>query len=259
MVKGYATAEGLRRPSKILVSKRSESKSAALAAEFPALVQVVENDQVVAGSDIVFVGLLPGVARELLPVMPFGGASCTKLIISMMAAVDIGELRTLCLGTNSDEKLNQLVVRTVPLPSVVRHKGPILCHPAHPTQLAILDIVGTPVACTEEAEMKPLVCLTGHISSFFELMRTSESFMTDNGVSATAARTFVSAFYSSMAENTEISLESLADMAEEAATPGGINEQGLAMLRETDHFRHQTQSLEQVYQRLLGKYNYVPK
>ena len=45
------------------------------------------------------------------------------------------------------------------------------------------------------------------------------------------ARKFVSSFYSSMAAATETNPDSLADMAEEAATPGGINEQGVDILR----------------------------
>jgi len=126
--------------------------------------------------------------------------------------------------------------------------------------ISVLEIVGTPVSCQDESEMKPLVCLTGHISSLYELMRTSETFMTANGVGATAARTFVSAFYSSMAANTEVSDHSLADMAEEAATPGGINEQGLDFLRnDTQHFQNQTASLNQVYDRLLGKTTYAKR
>ena len=253
MVKGYASAPGNQRPARILVSKRSEDKSSALAAEFPDLVQVVDNEEVVAGADVVFIGLLPAVSREQLPKMPWGGSTSTKLVISMMAAVDIGELRK-----NIDIPHTQLV-RTVPLPSTARRAGPILVHPILQSCIDVLDIVGTPVACDKEEEMRPLVCLTGHISSFYQLMQTSERFMLDNGVAAAPARTFVSAFYASMATATEISPHSLQEMAVEAATPGGINEQGLDILLGTDHFGSQTDSLSQVYQRLLGKVPYVRK
>jgi pyrroline-5-carboxylate reductase len=64
MVKGYASAPAPQRPKRILVSIRSEEKSAALAAEFPDLVTVCANNDLVEGSDIVFIGLLPPVARE---------------------------------------------------------------------------------------------------------------------------------------------------------------------------------------------------
>jgi len=253
MVKGYASAPGDEKPARILVSRRSEGKSSALAAEFPDLVQVVENEEVVAGADVIFIGLLPAVSREQLPKMPWGGSTSTKLVISMMAAVDIGELRN-----NIDIPHTQLV-RTVPLPSTARRAGPILVHPVLQNCIEVLEIVGTPVACDKEEEMRPLVCLTGHISSFYQLMQTSEQFMLDNGVGAAPARTFVSAFYASMAAATEISPHSLQEMAVEAATPGGINEQGLDILLDTEHFQSQSDSLNQVYRRLLGKTPYVKK
>ena len=171
----------------------------------------------------------------------------------MLAAMDIGELRSLIRVPHSQ------LVRTVPLPSTARRTGPVLVHPICPAAIEILDVVGTPVACDREEEMKPLVCLTGHISSFFALMQTSEQFMIDNGVGEVIARKFVSAFYSSCASATEVSHDTLEEMAFEAATPGGINEQGIGILRSTDHFTAQTDSLNQVYQRLLGKVPYVKK
>ena len=169
MVRGYATARGTQRPRAILVSKRTEGKSLALAAEFPECVEVCEdNADLVNRSDVVFLGLLPPVAKELLPGMPFGGASSSKLIISMLAAMDIDELRALCSGVP-----NSQIVRTVPLPSVARHQGPILVHPCHMNCISVLDIVGTPVLCEKEEEMKPLVCLTGMCTATFMCLPTA--------------------------------------------------------------------------------------
>ena len=117
------------------------------------------------------------------------------------------------------------------------------------------------MACAEEKEMTPLVCLTGHISPFFELMRTTESFMTDSGVDAKVARQYISSFYSSLARGTEatVDTDTLAEMTDEAATPGGINEQALEYLQGTDHFDLQTASLGRIMDRLMGKLTYVPK
>jgi pyrroline-5-carboxylate reductase len=83
---GYCTLPPEQRPRKILISERSTEKSAALAARFPEIVEVVaDNEDIVRRSDVVFIGLLPAVAREVLPVMPW--ENC-KLIVSMMAAVN---------------------------------------------------------------------------------------------------------------------------------------------------------------------------
>lgn len=174
MVRGYASNAG-NLPSKILVSRRSAEKSQALQSSFPDLVEVVEeNAEIVSRSDFVFIGLLPAVARAELPALPFRS---NHLIISMMAAVDYAEVQNLIRVDNYDN-----VVRTVPLPSVARRSGPILLFPKHNQDICnLLSAVGTPVPCENEAQMKPMVSVTGHISSFYELMRTSQQFLEDSG------------------------------------------------------------------------------
>lgn len=249
MVRGYAGSTSA--PRRIIISPRNEEKALALQAEFPDLVTIAtSNEQVVSEADVIFVGLLPAVAREVLPVMPFSGQ---KLVVSMMAAVDLAEIRALCGDVPAD-----CIVRTVPLPSSARRQGPILTHPKIAVFDSILGVVGTPVTVDTEAEMKPLICLTGHISSFFELMKTTEEFMVHQGVEPRTARTYVSSFYSSLAQGTETSHETLADMAVEACTPGGINEQCMRILKTTDHFPSQTNTLTAILKRLQGLETYVP-
>lgn len=256
VVRGYCNAPHPYRPKAVLLSPRSADKAAALKAEFPDLVEIAScNEDVVRDADVVFIGLLPKVAREILPTLPFGGNDSKKLVISMMAAIMIEEMRTL-VAVPADQ-----LVRTVPLPSSARREGPILSHPQNVACEEVLRVVGTPVACKLETEMTPLVCLTGHISPFFELMRTTEKFMTDQGVAPGEARQYVSSFYSALANATveTVGKESLEEMTEEAATPGGINEQALEYLQGTDHFELQTASLNKILLRLQGKETYTPK
>lgn len=73
------------------------------------------NEELVSSVDVVFIGLLPGPARDTLPNLPFRK---DQIIISMMAAVDIGEL--IKLSYNADAKN---IVRTVPLPSNSHRTG----------------------------------------------------------------------------------------------------------------------------------------
>lgn len=53
---------------------------------------------------------------------------------------------------------------------------------------------------------------------------------------AGTARAYVSSFYSSLSASTLLSSDSLAEMREEAATPGGLNEQSLRSLKGGEHF-----------------------
>ena len=171
--RGYAShPDASKKPRRILVSKRSHDKSSALVADFPGLVEVAENEQVVAESDVIFVGLLPQVAREIMPALPF---TAEKLVVSMMAAVDYAEVLSLTKMSADN------VVRTVPLPSNATRQGPILVHPRHAVLQQVLDYVGAAVLCATEDEMKPLVSITGHIAPFYELMRVSQVWAVQNG------------------------------------------------------------------------------
>lgn len=142
----------------------------------------------------------------------------------MMAAVDY---ETLLLQTGT---AMIKTVRTVPLPSAAVRTGPILCYPPNDHAAGVLRIVGTVVQCADEAQMKPLVSITGHISHFYEMMQVAQGWAVSNGtavvclsdccdlfvntltiisgVDGAAARQFIAAFYSSMAQNAERSSES---------------------------------------------------
>jgi pyrroline-5-carboxylate reductase len=173
MCRGYSSSDPAVRPSKILVSRRSSDKSAALAKEYPDIVEVVDsNEQIVAEADVIFIGLLPAVAREVLPTLSFAPG---KLVLSMMAAVDYSEV--LALTRCAEES----IVRIVPLPSSAKRCGPILMYPSNANADSMLSIVGTPVVCTSESEMKPLISVTGHISSFYELLRITQNWTVRNG------------------------------------------------------------------------------
>jgi pyrroline-5-carboxylate reductase len=201
VVRGFCS-HPTKTPKKILVSARSVDKSAVLKRDFTDLVEVIEeNSYIVENADVVFIGLLPAIARSELPNLPFRS---TQLIISMMAAVNIEEVHALI---RIEDHSN--TVRTVPLPSSARRSGPILLFPTHPQVFSILEMVGTTVVCDSEVLMKPLVSVTGHISSFFELMRTTQNFLVESGLVEESARKFVTSFYLSLAENAFLSDESL--------------------------------------------------
>ena len=204
------------------MSLRSAEKSAALKAEYPELIVVMaSNEELVIQSDIIFIGLLPAVAREILPQLVFNES---KTIFSMMAAIDYDEMAGLLkLTSPSVDNL----VKTVPLPSTANRCGPAVMYPPNSRLEAILRVVSTPIVCETEANMKPMISITGHISSFFELMNTSQQFIESHGIDKVTARQFVTSFYSSLAQGAERSSESLEDLSEEAATPGGLNEQVL--------------------------------
>ena len=66
---------------------------------------------------------------------------------------------------SSSDVCSGKVVRTVPLPSAAKRSGPILMYPPNPIIQGILSPVGTPIVCQTEAEMKPLISITGDLNT----------------------------------------------------------------------------------------------
>lgn len=188
MIRGYCSQSP--RPKRVFVTRRSAEKSRILAEEFPDLVEVSDSaEYVVSQSDVVFLGLLPGGARELLPTLSFE----EKYVISMMAAVNFDEV----LSLTHVEAAKCLKI--VPLPSSSRREGPIVAFPKTSPMDFIVKTVGTMVSCDTELQMKPMVAITGHISPLFELMRTTQAFLISKGISEEMSHDYVAAFYAGLA------------------------------------------------------------
>jgi pyrroline-5-carboxylate reductase len=194
MIRGYCSQSP--RPRRVFVTRRSEEKSRLLQEEFPDLVEVSDSAEYVAAqSDVLFVGLLPGGARELLPTLSFGG----KYVVSMMAAVNFDEVLSLTRVPAAR------CLKIVPLPSSARREGPIVAFPKTSPVDFIVKTVGTMVSCDTELQMKPMVAITGHISPFFELMRTTQSFLLSKGISEEMSHDYVAAFYAGLASGAAVS------------------------------------------------------
>lgn len=83
LCRGFAGADGIHKPRRIIVSRRNEEKSSKLLSEFPDLVTIEDdNARLVADSDIILIGLLPTVARTIIPEIAF---QSNKMVISMVS------------------------------------------------------------------------------------------------------------------------------------------------------------------------------
>lgn len=102
----------------VLVSRRNEAVSHQLKRSDPAI-EVVGNQDVVDGSDVVVLCLPGGVAPRVLPPLRFRE---DVSVVSVMAEVDLTSLRSFCAPAHR-------IIRTVPL-GLVEHGGyPIPTYP----------------------------------------------------------------------------------------------------------------------------------
>ena len=239
---GYASDNGWQ-PSSITVSNRTLSKANALKELNPTLVTIEpDNQKIIDASDIIFIGLLPNVAKQQLPTLDFKG----KSVISMMATISYDELLRILPNATGN------VIRTVPLPSASTRTGPILAYPENELT-SYLDYIGTAVVLKTEEEMTVLTGMTAMISFFYATCDEFHQWNVNKGVESKASRDFISSFFASLANAGAASTESFRDMAIEAATPGGLNEQTNAGLQKTGAYSLMSDQLDIIYNRLTNK------
>jgi pyrroline-5-carboxylate reductase len=148
VVTGFCS-EGGWQPQHVTVSARTKAKADALVAKFPTRVRIgATNQETIDQSDVIFIGLLPNVAKEELPTLTFAPH---KRVVSMMATIPYDELVALVRLPREN------VVRTVPLTSASKRSGPILAFPVNEFARDLLTQIGTPVMVASEAEITTLV------------------------------------------------------------------------------------------------------
>lgn len=236
MVEGLcaAPAPGER----IVVSPRNAENAAKLTRRFGSVAVAPDNQGVVDASDIVFLAVRPPVASEVVAALRF---RAEQTVISLVALHPREEMRALTQPA-------AILVRAVPLPSAARRLGPIAYFPREERVEALLTRIGTPVAAPDEAAFHRLWSLTGLISPFAALIEEWQGWAEAGGVGRAAAEQYVRAFIhclSVMAQDAPP-----ADLARRAATPGGINEQALRVLREADGFAPFRAALDSVFARM---------
>ncbi|KAL0589638.1 hypothetical protein ABG067_002187 [Albugo candida] len=244
VINGFCSENG-KRPQHVYISARSKKKSDALVHAHPQRITVLDDNQaIIHNSDVIFIGLLPNVAKELIPKLHF---PTNKIVISMMATIPFDQL------LNWTQLPSSQVVRTVPLPSAAKRSGPVLAYPKHEMVEKVLSEIGTPVMVQNESEITTLTGVTALISFFYANCANIQQWNVNNGVGEESARFFISSFFKSLAESGYESKESFTEMAEEGATPGGLNEQVHRGLLASGAYTLITDQMDGIFKRLSGR------
>ena len=146
MLKGLCSSD--KPPEKIRVSDKIHEKAAALAARFPQVTALKENQAVVDASDCVFICVLPQIAPDVLKALRFRKE---QTVVTVVAIRPLAEISAYVFPA-------QTVVRAVPLPTVARHIGPVVFYPNVAQVSDLFAKIGTIVPAQSERE---LIVLSG--------------------------------------------------------------------------------------------------
>lgn len=195
----------------IIVSERSRARSADLAARFG--VQVACNQGVVDGSDVLFLGLLPEQAAEVLPTLAFRPG---QRVISFMAGVALDTLKALTAPADPEAVM-------LPFPGIAKGGSPIIAM----GQTDLIEAIFTPqnsvYSVENETELAAYLSAQAVLSPAVKLVADAASWIAPKVGNPAQAEDFLRVLVGSSLMTNEIT-----PLLQALNTPGGYN----ARLRE---------------------------
>jgi pyrroline-5-carboxylate reductase len=212
---------------RILVSPRSEEVSRALAERYSNVERAGSNAAVVAGSDVVFLGMRPSQFAEAAKDLPF---RADQTVVSLLAGVACAALGEVVAPATR-------ILRCIPLPTIRLRKGPVALYPPDRRIEELFAGLGALIVVDRESDLFAMSTASAMMSSHYETQNTVIGWLLSRGMPDDAAAHYVRSLYSGLAA---VGLD--AYRRGEAVDPahhetkGGLNECGRRHLRDAGWF-----------------------
>jgi pyrroline-5-carboxylate reductase len=255
---------------KIVVTRRSERKSSLLQNQFPHLVSVLdENQMVVDLADIVFLTVLPQQTSQVLRELQFDPRR--HVLVSLVSTSTLDAL------SNDSQLPPRNVFKMICLPAVSYNDGVCLLQIPRVDELSeeseeitddsntallheVLSTLGSVVKANTDHEMSALMVPSGLMGSFYAVLRNNRDWLTQNApdVSTAEATNLVLRYYASMIQDAlrASEVDGANDVLEQRIaeqTPGGLNEQGIANAEKLGVFQSYNQMQDAMRKRISGE------
>jgi pyrroline-5-carboxylate reductase len=202
-----AVVEGIAKDGhQITVSERSRARSADLAARFG--VSVADNQGVVDASDVLFLGLLPGQAAEVLPALAFLPG---QRVVSFMAGVTLDGLAPLVAPADH-------VAQMLPFPGIAQGGSPIIAMGRTSLIDEIFAPANTVYAVADEAELTAYLCAQAVLSPAVKLVADAARWIVPKVADPAQAEDFLRVLVGS-----SLMANDLGPLLQALNTPGGYN------------------------------------
>ncbi len=238
VVEGLVTAPGQAPP--LLLSPRNVVKSAALAQRFPTVTVAENNQAVLDSSRTVFLSVRPHAVAEALRSLHFD----PRHTIVSLIPLPLSTLAPLVAPARQ-------ALRVLLLPTCTQRLQAVPYWPETPDIRPLLERLGTPLPLREERALNALWASTAIISAFYALLETVSAWSAGHGVALATATDYTATMAHALAR---VALsggtDRFARLAAEAATPGGLNEQVVGMLRAGGAYADVHEALDAVLARI---------
>ena len=234
--------DGLEEPPSVLLSPRGAATSSRLAARHGSVSVAADNQAVLDGSEIVIVCLRAQDAALL--------ADLTwrpdHVVVSAMPGAGIGRLRELVAPATA-------VARAIAMPAVATRSTTTTVHPPLPAVRELFDRLGGTVEIAEEDAFTALYTGSAMVAPLFAFLATYADWMVSRGVPVEVANRQVAAVAADALPSPDaVAAVGFEELAKEHATPGGVNEQIVTLLRDAGVLDEIRDAVDTVHERISG-------
>ncbi len=226
---------------RILISRRSRERSARLAARFPQIEVIEDNQALVYQCDQVILAVLPKDAASIIGELTFSGH---QRVVSLVAGFSLSAIRNLVQPATQ-------CFRAIPMPPVEFGLGPVPVCPPDPELMSLFNRVGDAIPLKDESLFNAFSTASASMATFFDLVANIARWMEKEKVPADQAARYVTSMMHALSKlTTQVTRDELQGMSQECLTPGGLNEQVLRGCRNENWTETLAVELDKVQLRL---------
>lgn len=240
MVRGFLLAPEFTGNIVLWVHKNTKYADALKALAPERIIISYNAQEIIDKSDAVFIAVLPTVLHEALSVLKFTGKNH---VISIVGGSRIAETMECYKGAAS-------ICRAIPLPFCARRIGPVLLYGKDELSHKIMSLIGKVVTLSDQNEFDILGPITGMMVPYFAFVAEYAQWAQKHGMSCKTALDYTCYMNSALSDFMQTDCtEDFEAFLTENATPGGVNELGLKVLREKGTYDDISAVLEVLYNR----------
>jgi pyrroline-5-carboxylate reductase len=211
------------RDTPIVLSPRSASVAARLAAANRNVSIALGNQDVLDRSDLVFVAVRPQIAEEVIRSLRFRPG---HHVISFVAATPMDQLLAWI-----DQPVRLSLA--IPLPFIADLQGATAIYPPDEVSHALFSALGTAIQVENRPEFELLAVASCLIATYFGILDATSTWLQSQGLSRTAGDAYLRQLFSGLAHAARSKpVASFDELIGEHSTKGGLNEQVLEDFRD---------------------------
>ncbi|MEU8634517.1 NAD(P)-binding domain-containing protein [Amycolatopsis sp. NPDC048633] len=226
-------------PPAVFLSPRNHDIAHELAARFPNVRVCAGNQEVLDRAVTVVIAVRPQVVAEVLAELTFRPE---HVVVSAVAAVPLDRLADWVAPATR-------IVRSIPLPTTSRRAGRTAMYPDDADARALFESVGDVVVPADETTLATFSAATATFAAHLGQLAAIAGWMAEHGVAPEDADAYIAHVYGELGRTLARHDGTLEELAAKHMTPGGINEQFRATMRDIPTRR----GLDEVLARVRGQ------